>query len=167
LYKMEKIEKKLLQELNLDREFYTDLEHFVMSLMHTYEKLIKVSNEFFAKYDLTETQFNALMALADHQHYKKSILNQKDLADRLLIKKASAGTLIDRLRKNNWVKIEGSELDKRAKNISLTEEGLQKFNEVFEPYYCYMVPLMDGISKDEFMQALTTMHKVRKNFSKL
>ena len=159
----EEIEIELIKELHLGRGFYTDLEQFIMSLMLTYEKLIKVSNDFFEKYGLTSTQFNALMSLADFYHYQGGDLNQKDLADRLLINKASAGTLIDRLAKNGWVEVRASETDKRAKNVYLTEEGGEKFRSVFEPYYMYMGPLMEGISREEFAFAVRIMHRIRIN----
>ena len=164
---MENFEDELKSELQLSRGFYTDLEHFIMSLVHTYEKIVKVSNDFFAQYGLTETQFNALMCLSDYFHYEGGVLNQKELAERLLIKKASAGTLVDRLCKNGWVEVVPDETDKRAKNVSLTTAGSIKFAEVFEPYYYYLAPLMDGISKGEFMFALKIFHKIRKNIDRL
>ena len=36
------IEKELLNELKLGRGFYTELEHLIMSLMHTNEKIIQI-----------------------------------------------------------------------------------------------------------------------------
>ena len=163
----EDIEKELIEELHLGRGFYTDLEQFIMSLMLTYEKLIKASNDFFEKHGLTSTQFNALMSLSDFYHYQGGVLNQKTLADRLLINKASAGTLIDRLSRNGWVEVKASETDKRAKNVYLTKEGGEKFWDVFEPYYMYMGPLMEGISREEFAMAVRIMHRMRKNAENL
>ena len=160
------LQKDLIKELHLGRDFYTDLEQFIMSLVLTYEKLIKVSNEFFEKHGLTTTQFNALMSLSDFFHYQGGVLNQKTLADRLLINKASAGTLIDRLAKNGWVEVRASETDKRAKNVYLTKKGGEKYWEVFEPYYYHMAPLMDGISREEFAMAVRIMHRMRKITSK-
>lgn len=163
----QKLEKELISELNLGRGFYTDLEHLIMSLMHTNEELIKISNEFLNRYNITETQFNALMTLADHYNYHGKALNQKELAERLLIKKASAGTLIDRLSKNGWVKVKPSENDKRAKNVFISETGLKKYEEVFEPYYIFMGPLILDINPIEFSTTLRVMKKLRNNIKNL
>ena len=81
------IEKELIKSLNLDRGFYTRLEQLVMSLMHTNERFLKVTNEFFSQFDITETQFNALMAIFDHYNSHGLPLNQKELAEKLLINK--------------------------------------------------------------------------------
>ena len=162
-----KIEKKLINELKLGRGFYTELEHLLMSLMHTNEKLLKTSNEFFQKYEITETQFNALMSLAEYYNYHGKALNQKELADRLLIQKASAGSLIERLRKNGWVKVKPCDNDKRAKNVFITEAGIQKYKEVFEPYYLFMGPLVSGIRPEDFSATLRVLHQLRKNLGHL
>ena len=161
------IEKELVKSLNLDRGFYTRLEQLIMSLMHTNERFLKVSKEFFNKFDITETQFNALMAIFDHYNSHGLPLNQKELAEKLLINKASAGTLIDRLLKNKWIRVEPSEEDRRAKNVFLTDLGLSKYKKVFEPYYLFMGPLTSNVSEEEVNKTLETLHKLRLNLSYL
>ena len=161
------IEKDLIEDLKLGRGFYTELEHLIMSLMNTNEKLLKISNEFLLNFNITETQFNALMSLAEYYNYHGKALNQKELADRLLIKKASVGTLIERLSKNGWVEVKPSEEDKRAKNVFITQKGLNKYKEVFEPYYLFMGPLILDISPEDFSATLRVLNQIRNNLNKL
>ena len=76
-------------------------------------------------------------------------------------------TFLDTYDKNGWVNIKPSENDKRAKNVFITKEGLQKYKDVFEPYYFFMGPIILGISPEDFSATLRVLQKIRKNSSKL
>ena len=158
---------KLKSEINLDRDFHTELEHLMMSIVYTHESLMKLSNQFLSQYGISVTQLNALMSIYDYYQKNQVSLSQKELAVRLLINKASAGTLCDRLQKNGWVKLNQSTLDKRAKEVSLTDEGYLIFEKVFIAYYEFMWALRDGVSEKEISTVLKVQQKIRDNMSKL
>ena len=164
---MKKNVDKLNEEIKLDREFHTELEHLMMSIVHTHESLIKLSNQFLSKYGISLTQLNALMSIYDFHQKHQQPLSQKELAVRLLINKASAGTLCNRLQKNNWIKIKASNVDKRAKEVTLTENGYQLFENVFIEYYEFMWALRDGISEKEINTVLSVQQKIRDNMNAL
>ena len=162
------LKDNLKEELQLDRDFHTNLEHLLMSMVNTNERILECSTQHLAQFEISPTQFNALMSLFDYQNKNEGkFLNQKELGEKLLINKASAGALIDRLCKRKWVKLIPNPKDGRSKLVKLTDQGHQKFLEAFESYYTHLWPLQDGISNDELITCLRVFKKLRNNTEKL
>ncbi|MCJ8330856.1 MAG: MarR family transcriptional regulator [Lentisphaeria bacterium] len=159
---MKKIDN-LKDEINLDRDFHTDLEHLIMSIVHSRECFLNLSNRYLERYDISSTQFNALMCIFDHHQNNDVALSQKVFADKLLINKASAGTLLERLQSNGWVDLKPSSSDKRAKDVGLTDKGAKHFYKIYQNYYDYLWKLRDGISDSEIASLLKTLQKLRTN----
>ena len=157
-------EDNLKSEIGLDRDFYTDLEHMIVSIVHTRETFMRLSNRYLEDKGISLTQLNALMSIYDHEQSKPSQpLTQKALADKLLINKASAGTLIKRLEKQGWVETVPSPEDGRAKYVNLTTDGYAQLERIFSDYYLYLAPLSNNISYEEFRSLLSTLQKLRDN----
>ena len=71
-----------------------------------------------APWDITRVQWIALYYIGFNE-----AITQKQLADRMALKEPTVVRLLDRMEKEGFVVREGSESDKRVKNINLTDKG--------------------------------------------
>src|SRR4051812_44768770 len=92
---------RLKQEIALNRDFVDNGEALFLSVAWTWSCIEKMGRRFFAAYGVTDSQFNALMILWD---YRTRPLRQHELADLLVVNRASAGGVIERLERNGWVR---------------------------------------------------------------
>lgn len=92
---------------------------------HLIRRLHQQSTQIFAQrtqaagFDVTPVQFAALDAI--HKHPGR---DQAFVAEAIGYDRATIGGVIDRLEKKGWVKRVVSERDRRARELSLTEQGL-------------------------------------------
>jgi DNA-binding MarR family transcriptional regulator len=122
----------LKKEIALNREFEGEEEALFLSIAWTWTCVEKAGRRFFAAFDITDAQFNALMILWD---YRKRPLKQHELADLLVVNRASAGGVIDRMQRNGWVRRKVDAEDRRALRVYLTDDGIAKLDEVKAAYY--------------------------------
>ena len=123
---------RLKKEISLNREFVDKGEALFLSVVWTWLCIEKTGRRFFGSFGLTDAQFNALMILWD---YRKRALKQHELADLMVVNRASAGAVIDRLQRNGWVRREVDPDDRRAFRVHLTDDGIAKLKKVRTPYY--------------------------------
>jgi DNA-binding MarR family transcriptional regulator len=123
---------RLKREIALNREFASEGEALFLSLVWTWYCIERTGRRFFAPFGITDAQFNALMILWD---YRARPLKQHELADLLVVNRASVGAVIERLQRNGWIRREVDEGDRRALRVHLTEAGIAKLKEVRGPYY--------------------------------
>ncbi|NQZ56891.1 MAG: MarR family transcriptional regulator [Lentisphaeraceae bacterium] len=156
-------------EIYKSRDFHTSLEELIKTLTYTCKKTMKVSNDYLRDFEISETQFNALMVLADYGDYENGDvrLTQCQLAERLAINKAASGTLVKRLQSSGWLRICNLRLDRRACYLELTQAGRDKYQAVFEDYYEYLWPLIEGLEEDDIRVTLKVLGLFRGNIQKL
>jgi DNA-binding MarR family transcriptional regulator len=123
---------RLKKEIALNREFVGDSEALFLSVAWTWSCIERVGRGFFASFGTTDSQFNALMILWD---YRARPMKQHELADLLVVNRASAGGVIDRLQRNGWVQRRVDAVDRRALRVHLTDDGIAKLKEVRTAYY--------------------------------
>lgn len=93
---------------------------------HLIRRLHQQSTQVFAQrtqaagFDLTPVQFAALEAIHAHPG-----TDQAGVAELIAYDRATIGGVIERLAQKGWVKRVVSERDRRARELSLTDEGLQ------------------------------------------
>jgi DNA-binding MarR family transcriptional regulator len=133
---------RLKQEIALNREFVDEREALFLSVTWTWLSIEKAGRGFFAQFGTTDVQFNALMILWD---YRARVLKQHELADLLVVNRASAGGVIDRLQRNGWVRREVDAEDRRAFRVHLTDEGIAKMKEVRREYYKLLATVLGDI----------------------
>jgi|KBSMisStandDraft_5_1062788.scaffolds.fasta_scaffold67432_4 DNA-binding MarR family transcriptional regulator len=129
--------KRLRTEIALNRQFVDLKEAAFISLLYTYLRVERVGRRFFGMHGITDTQFNTLMALHD---YRDRTLRQSELAEVLVVNRASIGAVLDRLERARWIRREADPDDRRAWFVRLTDAGHAKLKEVSGPYY----RLLDG-----------------------
>jgi DNA-binding MarR family transcriptional regulator len=93
-----------------------------------------------AGYDLTSVQFAALDAIQAHPG-----IDQARVAEMIAYDRATIGGVIDRLEQKGWIRRVVSERDRRARELSLTEEG--------ERIRSALLPIVQDL-QDEILQSL-------------
>lgn len=80
-------------------------------------------------FGLTHEQFNVLRILRGKH---PDFMNQKDILVRMVAPNSNLTLIVKKLIDKNLVKVNQSETDKRAYEINLTADGLQKLKELDE-----------------------------------
>ena len=151
----------LKDEIELNRDFQSVQEEALLSIVYTDKVLLDLSQDFFKPYGLTTTQFNCLMIIRD---YQEDGIKQFELSRRLLINRASTGTLIDGLEKRDLVeRIKGK--DRRSYFLSLTNLGDELLASFLPEYYKRLSNVFNGIKPAEMKALISTLAKVRENLS--
>lgn len=85
-----------------------------LRLVRVYDNSNDLSNEFLKQFDLTVSQFDALVQILLHQP-----VTQMDIAEHLTITKGGVSHMLGRLEKEGWIE---RKQDWKVKYISLTEK---------------------------------------------
>lgn len=128
---------KLEDEIQ-QKKFATPRSKLSVNIIYTYHWQISRYQEFFKDQSVTLQQFNILRILRGQ--YPKPCTIQL-LKDRMLDKQSDVSRLVDRLVLKGWVERHICEVDRRKMDVLITNEGLQKLEEM-DP----RVQEMDAIS---------------------
>ena len=153
----------LKEEIELNRDFENAQEAVVLSLVFTHDRLMQLSSTFLKDYDLNTTQFNALVIVRD---YEDDGIMQFELSRRLLINRASTGTVIDKLEQRGLLERIRSTEDRRAIYLELTDEGHELLKTLLPEYYEHIRKLFSGIKKDELHTILSVTERIREGVSR-
>jgi DNA-binding MarR family transcriptional regulator len=159
-----RITMTLQHEIELNRDFRSPQEEALLAFIWTYQKMSKMSTDFFKRFDLTETQFNALMIVAD---YQEEGIRQFELARRLLINRASTGALIDALEAKGWLQRVRAPDDRRAYRLILTGAGSDLLHRFKPAYYALVNESMAGFEHGELRQLTDLLGKFRNGFTQV
>ena len=138
---------RLKAEIALNRDFRGEGEAAFLAMVWTWQRLEALGRTFFPRLGITDVQFNVLMILWD---YRDRQLRQHELAELLVVNRASAGGVVARMERAGWIAREVDEADTRARRVRLTPAGIAKLKEVRVPYY----RLLSGIFRDSDGRAL-------------
>lgn len=155
---------RLAREISLNREFTGVHEAALLSIAWTWQRLEQVGREFFARFDLTESQFNVLMILAD---YRGRSFRQHELADILVVNRASAGNVLERMERKGLIARTPDPEDRRAMRIALAPAGKAKLGEVKRPYYRLMGELLGHEDERTLRQVIGFCDRVRRAVEKV
>ena len=148
----------LEDEIELNREFQSPDEALFLGLIYTNQLLERASSAFLASYALTPVQFNALMIVRD---YERDGINQAQLAKRLLINRASTGTLIDILCARELLRRAALEGDRRAYRLQLTTESRRLLRRIHKPYYRRLAQVFSKFPVAEKRTVMKFLEKFR------
>jgi len=143
--------RKLKREIALNREFRGSGEAAFLALARTWQQLENLGREFFPAFGITDAQFNVLMILWD---YRDRPLRQHELAELLVVNRASAGGVLGRLERAGWISRRVDPADTRARIVQLSRTGAAKLEQVRSPYYRVLGRVFrnkDGVALDGFV----------------
>lgn len=146
--------RRLKSQIALNREFRGAGEAAFLALLWTWQSLEAAGRQFFPRFGITDVQFNVLMILWD---YRDRPLRQHELADILVVNRASAGGVIARVERAGWISRQVDPGDTRARLVRLTKSGIAKLEEVRGPYYRLLSRVFresDGASHASFVEYL-------------
>ena len=102
----------------------------LIELLRAAETLWNASRVFFARWDLSPSQFNVLNLLQDHPDG----LTQVELSRRLIMHRSNVTGLVDRLEARRLVCRKDDPADRRAFNVVVTPGGRKLLRQI-EPHY--------------------------------
>ena len=103
----------------------------LIQLLRTAETLWNASRVFFARWNLSPSQFNVLNLLGD----QPAGLTQSDLGRQLLMHRSNVTGLVDRLEARQLVQRRDTPGDRRAYRVVLTGEGRRLLRGVLPHFY--------------------------------
>jgi DNA-binding MarR family transcriptional regulator len=149
---------RLKEEVALQRDFTGLNEAAFLSLVWTWQRLERAGRQFFAQHAVTDVQFNVLMVLWDHRGRS---LRQHELADLLVVNRASAGAVLDRMERNGWITRRSDPADRRAICVKINSNGIAKLNEVRPGYYELLAQLFRKDDEPQQRQLLEYFDTLR------
>ena len=103
----------------------------LLQLLRASEALWNASRVFFARWELSPSQFNVLNLLCD----EPDGLSQVELSRQLIMHRSNATGLIDRLETRGLVKRMENNADRRAYVVILTPAGQRLLHQILPHYY--------------------------------
>ena len=103
----------------------------LIQLLRTAEELWNASRVFFARWDLSPSQFNLLNVLADFPDG----CTQSDLSRQLIMHRSNVTGLVDRLEERGLVARKENATDRRAWLVVLTPVARKLLAEIYPHYY--------------------------------
>lgn len=104
--------------------------------MRTASRLIRDLEAYFARHDLSQLRFLALIVI-DREPDRDS-LTVSDIADRLDVSRPVVTRTLQSLEKAGLIKISQSESDARSRNVSLSESGKTTLESVLPGYFAIL-----------------------------
>ena len=123
---------------------------------------LRVYNGRFRATGLNQSQVAALIHLDRVEE-----LSQTDLAARLGMRKAAAGTLIDGLEGKGLVERTRSREDRRLQLVSITDAGRRLVDEVDRMGEALGTGLRQGITREERTQLVSILQRIRHNLREI
>jgi DNA-binding MarR family transcriptional regulator len=124
-----------------------DMAGHLIRRLHQQSTLVFVQRTQAAGFDLTPIQFAALDAI-----HNAPGTDQARVAEMIAYDRATIGGVIERLEQKGWVDRVVSERDRRARELSLTPEGLRVFKA--------LMPVVRGL-QDDILQSLNAADRAR------
>ena len=124
-----------------------DMAGHLIRRLHQQSTQVFVQRTQAAGFDLTPVQFAALDAIATHPGQ-----DQAHVAELLAYDRATIGGVIERLEHKGWIRRVVSERDRRARELSLTPEGVR--------VHAALLPIVKGL-QDEILEPLGAADRAR------
>jgi len=131
----------------------------LMELLRTAETIWNASRVFFARWDLSPSQFNVLNLL----RLTPDGLSQTDLSRELIMHRSNVTGLVDRLEKRGLVERRDVEKDRRAYRVVLTGAGSQVLREILPEYYEGGERVWEGLADRRVAELILDLQKAAKN----
>ncbi len=135
----------------------------LIELLRTAETLWNSSRLFFAKWDLSPSQFNVLNLLYD----QPAGCTQIELSRRLIMHRSNVTGLVDRLETRGLVCREDSPTDRRAFNVLLTPAGKKLIRQIQPHYYRAAETVWNGLPVERAKQLVSELEAVSRSAEKI
>ncbi|MES2764475.1 MAG: MarR family transcriptional regulator [Bacteroidota bacterium] len=149
--------KQSPESQDLPSKFQLKSLEALMGLWWTSLMLKKTSSRLFQDYLASDAQFNIMKLLKD----ATDPLTQNDLSKMLLVDKSNVTGLIDRLEKQNYIRRNKVEGDRRSYHITLTEEGQALIAKLDRMYLKKVSQIMSEFVEEDYEHLIRLTRKIR------
>jgi DNA-binding MarR family transcriptional regulator len=132
-------------------ERYLRRSRAIARMIFTSQQLYRSVNALVRRFDLTESQYNALRILRGAERRGEQ-LNQAELADRLIASRANTTWILDKLEERKLVRRKGHS-DRRKNLLEITQPG-QKLLQRIDPEFERLIDEILGQVSDEELDSL-------------
>lgn len=122
----------------------------LLQLLRTAEDLWNASRVFFARWELSPSQFNVLNLLRD----RPDGLSQADFSRLLVMHRSNATGLVDRLELRGLVRRTNDPADRRAYRVQLTPAGRRLIEGILPEYHAAAERVWEGVDSGRAEQLL-------------
>jgi DNA-binding MarR family transcriptional regulator len=131
----------------------------LIELLRTADTLWDASRVFFARWDLSPSQFNILNLL----RLSPDGLSQSDLSRELLTHRSNVTGLIDRLEQRGLVTRNDAAGDRRAYSLALTPAGSALLRQILPGYFKNATAVWGGISDRRAEELAACLRQIASN----
>ena len=149
---MTSLEKEIVQS-----KFQSENQKAIVNIMFTNNYIIGRMNNFFKTYDITRQQYNILRILRG-QYPRPATINL--LKDRMLDKMSDASRIVERLRVKRLINRSKCLNDRRAAEITISEQGLALLEDMDE-INLRLKDLTKNLSGNELAELNRLLDKLR------
>jgi DNA-binding MarR family transcriptional regulator len=135
----------------------------LIELLATAEALWNASRVFFARWDLSPSQFNILSLL----HDQPAGCTQIELSRRLIMHRSNVTGLLDRLEARGLVRRQDNPADRRAFIVILTAAGRKLIHQILPHYYRAAEAVWTGITAPRARQLVSELASVSANAERI
>jgi DNA-binding MarR family transcriptional regulator len=135
----------------------------LIQLLRTAEALWNTSREFFARWDLSPSQFNVLNILREFPDG----LSQTEISRELITHRSNVTGLIDRLEARGLVARRAVAADRRAYRVAVTAKGHALLSEILPIYYRAAEAAWSGLSESRASQIVTDLARITDNAAEI
>src|SRR5260221_6596386 len=131
----------------------------LLQLLRTAETLWNASRVFFARWELSPSQFNVLNLL----HAQPDGCTQIELSRQLIMHRSNVTGLVDRLEKRGLLQRKDVHSDRRAYRVVLTAAGDALLKDILPRYYEEADHAWDGVSQQRIAALLGSLDHAARN----
>ncbi|MBI4970213.1 MAG: MarR family transcriptional regulator [Candidatus Omnitrophica bacterium] len=143
-----------------------ELNHEVLvGMLRTSSMLLRISDRFFSRFDVTHVQFNILMILK-YDDLAGEGLSQNQIGTLMVVTKSNVVGLVDRLEKAGYVIRKNHPEDRRINRVMLTAKGKKKLEDIEHHYFAEINRLMSSLSNEEKKAMMLGTDKIRQYLGK-
>lgn len=117
----------LEEDIKQGRKFKNEYEKLIVNLIYTNSWISEQQLNMFKPFGISSAQYNVLRILRGH-HPKPCTINT--IIDRMIDRMSNASRIVDRLEAKGLVAREVCLVDRRAKDVLITQKGLDLLDEV-------------------------------------
>lgn len=137
--------------------------HTIADFRNLLNQIEQISETIAKEYDvehLAGPQGWALHFIAERSDFETFV---KDIEAELRISKSVASNLVKRMEKNGFIQIVPSQLDKRYKQLVLTEKGQSKISRLEASHQEMHAALFRGIEQEDFHRVKRMTNQLKEN----
>lgn len=135
----------------------------LLQLLRTSETIWNASRLFFARWELSPSQFNVLNVLQDHPDG----ITQIELSRHLITHRSNVTGLVDRLEQRGLLRRGKVPGDRRAYSVALTTAGRQLLEEILPDYHRNSEAALTAVPLKQLPELMRHLARIESTATKL